>query len=200
MTGASEDDPFRDVIEHPFGGVLFPGKLARKGSDGVVVETKIRIRIPRPDDMTDAHVKAVVWFRSFKDPQGNPVLDRKLDAEQFEHLKQLCILAVSIRDWESLSQFCSAEELAKYDETSLQAIQEQINVYKIVLDHRAEDMSDSDYWRTLLQMNRGKTIVPLGGMAGPAQYSFMLRTVSLAASSPEALSWLRASESSTPAP
>jgi hypothetical protein len=185
-----------DVLEHASGRLMFAAKLRRKKPKGSIHEVPVRVRVPNPADSTRARIDATVFFKQ------NPTLDRKYDADLFAEIEQMALLALSIRadDGIDFPQLLDREELAEYDEASLHEIQERINIYKMLIDCREQDVSEEQFYQTVLQMHRGKTIAPLGAMAGPAQLSFIMRMVGLASSSPGALSYQRHSESSTPEP
>jgi hypothetical protein len=198
MTAPEIDTPFAllDVIEHASGRLLFKASLRRKSGGGKVKEEPCRVCVPTPDDSVNARIGAAMFFKK------NPALDRKVDADLFEQVEQMELLAIAIRadDGVDYPQMMDRAELAKYDEASLHDIQERINIYKLLVDCRASELSQEQVIRTTLSMHRGKTIAPLADMAGPAQLSYLLGLVGLAVSSPAVLSYLRASESSTPEP
>lgn len=183
-----------EILTHDNGQLLFPATLKKRDERGNVVEKKVRIRVPNPGDLSKAYLRAVEFFAK------NKKLNRKDDARFFDETEQLEILAISIRTWEDPHpQFQDREELVEWDDASLQDIQERINVFKLLVDPRIQVLDDEQFFRTALAIDKGQTMLPLGDMAGPAQLSFIMRSVSLALSSPTALSWLQPLETSTPA-
>lgn len=184
-----------EVSRHTNGRLMFADELRTRDERGVVqVVTKIRVCVPQPEDEIEARVRAAALFAHKK-------LDRKLDAKLFDEVEQLCLLARAIRTYdEPHSQLKDAEELARYDEGSLQDIQERINVYKAIQDPRDSDVSDDKFWRTVLVVGRTGNLLPLTDIGGREQHSFVLRMAREALLSPKGRSFAPSSETSTPAP
>jgi hypothetical protein len=184
-----------EVKQHEDGSLLFPSELRRRDTEGKLVVRKVRVRAPRPGDHLKVRVEAIAWFSRLKG------LDRERDKDMFEQLEQLVLLARAIRSFEPPhEQFCAAEQLADWDEASLTDIQERINLFKLALEPDDGELSDEQFWPTVLAVGRSADIGPLVDIAGRGLLSFILRTAKEASLSPNAKPWLRSSETSTPEP
>ena len=184
-----------EVRRHEDGRLMFPGELRRRDEKGGVVVRKVRVCVPVPSDHVAARVDAAAWFAKQKG------LERDRDKDLFDEMEQLALLARAIRVHEPPhAQLLDHTELAGWDEASIQDIQERINIFKLLVDPREGELDDEQFWRDLLAVGRGATIAPLVDMSGPVQFSFILRMAKVALTSPEAQSWLRSSETSTPEP
>lgn len=184
-----------EILEHANGRLMFPATLDKRNAKGQVVQTKVRVRIPNPSDLGVAHIRAVEWFAKQK------ALNRKDDAELFATVEQLEIIAISIRTYEpEHGQFLDREELAQWDDASIQAIQERINIFKLMVDPRESDITDDQIIETARRITRAGHPGPLGDMAGPAQLSYFMRTASLALNSPQGLCYMQSLGTSTPEP
>lgn len=182
-----------EVRRHDNGRLMFPGELRRRDEKGAVVVKRVRVCVPAPEDHVAARVEAIAWFSKQKG------LDRERDKDLFDEMEQVCLLARAIREGDPPhAQALDHTELAAWDEASIQDIQERINIFKLLVDPREGELDDEQFWRSLLAVGRGATIGPLVDMSGPVQLSFILRMAKVALTSPEALSWLRSSETSTP--
>jgi hypothetical protein len=181
-----------EVKQHENGALMFPAALRRRDEKGNVVEKKVRVRVPVPGEHVKARVETVAWFGRLKD------LDRVRDKDLFDELEQLVVLARSIRDFEPPhAQFCAAEDLAEWDEASLKDIRARINLFKEALEPEDAELSDEQFWLTLVAVGRSADIGPLADIAGRALLSFVVRTAKEALLSPNAKPWLRSSETST---
>lgn len=178
-----------EVRRHSNGRLMFPGELRRRDEKGAIVVKKVRVCVPAPDDHVAARVEAIAWFAKQKG------LDRERDKDLFDEMEQLTLLARAIREHDAPHpQLLDHAELALWDEASLQDIQERINIFKLLVDPREQELDEEQFWRNLLAVGRGATIGPLVDMSGPVQLSFVLRMAKLALTCPEAQSWLRSSE------
>lgn len=152
------------------------------------VDVPIKVRVPRPGDLLQARVDVRAMFAQHK---LDPVADRDL----FEEMEQLCLLAKCIRDPKTEAQLYDAEELKdKVDEGSLQAILGRIRVYRDMLDPRDRLMTDEDVYRKIVEVARQGHCLPLTGIAGYEQPSFIVSMAELAANSQKVLAWLQSSE------
>jgi len=184
-----------EVVRHGSGRLLFPDKLRRRNERGEVIEIPVRVWVPNAGDHVEARLAARVWFASKKG------LDPDRDKDLFDEMEQICLLARAIRTAaEPHPQFATHDELCDYDEHSLHDIQERVNVYKELVDPRVQVVDDATFWSTVAAVARRSTLLPLTGIAGRAQSSFLLRLAREALRSPTAPSSARSSESSTPAP
>ena len=184
-----------ELIRHESGRLLFPDKLRRRDEKGNVVETKVRVWVPVPDDSVRARTEARGWFKAQKD------LDPDRDKALFEEMEQVCLLARSLRTYEAPhSQLMQHGELAGYDEGGLKDIQERINAYKALIDPREPITTEDAFWRMLSEVARKGDVLPLLDIVGHEQPSCIVRMAREALRSPTAPSWLRSAETSTPEP
>lgn len=157
------------------------------------VDTPVKIRVPRPADLLQARIDVKALFAQRK-------LDPAADKDLFEESEQLCLLAKCIRDPETEAQMCDPEELpGRFDEGTLQDILGRIRVYRDMLDPRDRVMTDEDVYRKIIEVARAGHCLPLTGIAGFEQPSFIVSMAELAATCPTVLAWLRSSATSTPA-
>lgn len=183
-----------EVTTHESGRLLFPDVLRRRNAQGKIVETKVKVWAPNPNDHVQARVTARAWFKAQK--ELDPDRDRKI----FEDMEQVCLLARAIRTVEAPhGQYATHEELAGYDEASLQDVQERVNLYKSMLECRGDSLDDEGFWKLVLAIAKRKSLLPLADIVGHAQVSFTLRMASELSRSPTAQSFAQSSESSTPA-
>lgn len=183
-----------EMVRHESGRLLFPDVLRRRDEKGAIKETKVRIWVPNPNDHVEARTAARVWFA------GQKALDPDRDKSVFEDMEQACLLARAIRTGEApYGQYTTAQELAGYDESTLQDIQERINIYKSMLEVRTPVVDDETFWRAVLAIGRRNSLLPLADIAGRAQPSFAIRMAKEALLSPTGQSFVRSLESSTPA-
>lgn len=182
-----------ELVRHESGRLLFPETLRRRNEKGLIIETKIRVWVPNPNDHVEARTEARGWFASKK------VLDPDRDKSLFEDMEQACLLARAIRTGEAPhGQYCTAQELATYEETTLQDIQERINVYKGMLEVRTAVIDDATFWRAVVAVARRKNLRPLADIVGHAQISCVVRMAQEACLSPTGLSYAQSFASSTP--
>jgi hypothetical protein len=182
-----------EVIEHADGQLMFPAVVRRREKTGKVVETKVRVRAPAPDDHFRARVDARKWMLELE-------LDAKADEDLFKQLEQLCLLARAIRVFEDPHpQFAKPSELSKYDETCLQDIQEQINAFKDQLDPREPARTEEELWRVIFAVAREAHIGPLVDIAGRDQGPCVTRMALEACRSPTGQRWQQSFGISIPA-
>jgi hypothetical protein len=182
-----------EVLEHDAGQLMFPAVLRRRDPKGAVVQTKVRVRVPSPEDTFRARAAARKWA-------GELELDPKEDVDLFKQLEQLCLLARSVRTFDSHAQFAEPAELGKYDESCLHDLQEQIAAFKEQLDPRDSVETEEQVWRKAVEIQKAANIGPLVDTAGRDQQPFVLRMVEEALRSPTGLSWLRSFGISIPEP
>jgi hypothetical protein len=184
-----------EVSRHELGQLMFGDVLRKRGPDGAVVETKVKVCVPQPHDQLLARAAARAWFAKF------PAFDPDRDRDVFDQMEQLCVLARAVRtDAPPHGQLCDAEELARYDEASLHDALERINVYKAMLDPREPALDEAGIMQKVVAIARSETLLPLADIAGREQPNFVVRMAKLACDSPTIRSWLASLESSTPAP
>jgi hypothetical protein len=174
-----------EVLPHDSGRLTVPCELRRRGADGKVAATKVRIWAPAPDDHFQARVEAKAWLKKLK-------LELPADKDVFEHIEQLCLLARAIRTFEApFGQFVTAEELAQYDEGSLQDVQERVNRFKEELDPRESITTEEQFWKTVVQIAKLESAGPLADIVGHEQPNCVARMALEACSSPRAQPWLQ---------
>jgi hypothetical protein len=179
-----------EITRHESGRLLFPDKIRRRDEHGNVIEKKVRVWVPVPDDSVEARVQARVWFRS-----------KDRDKDLFEEMEQVCLLARAIRTFEEPhGQLLNHSELAAYDEGCLKDIQERINAYKALIEPREPITSEDAFWRMLSEVAKRGSILPLLDIVGHEQPSCIVRMAREALRSPTAPSWLQSAETSTPEP
>lgn len=184
-----------EIVRHESGRLLLPAVLRRRGPKGELVETKVRIWAPTPNDHVEARTQARVWFASKKH------LDPDRDRALFDEMEQICLLARAIRTYEPPhAQFASHDELAGYDEHCLHDLQERVNAFKELLDPRVAVVDEATFWTVVLAVARRSTLLPLTDIGSRGQLSCILRMAREALLSPNAPSSRTSSESSTPAP
>jgi len=158
------------------------------------VDVPIKVRVPRPAELLQARIDVKAMFAREK-------LDPAADRDMFEEFEQLCLLAKCIRDPETEAQMCEPDELkSRFDEGTLQDILGRIRVYRDMLDPRERIMSEDDVYRKLIEVARAGHCLPLTGIAGFEQPSFIVSMAELAATCPTVLAWLRSCANSTLAP
>lgn len=185
-----------EVLEHDKGQLMFPAKVRRRNTMGKVVEKPVRVRVPAPEDHFAARAEARAWLAK---PELK--LDPVADKDVFEQLEKLCLLAKSIRTFDPPHpQFEAAEDLAKYDETCLHDIQEQINAFKERLDPRPPLLNEEDIWRAIAAVAKEANIGPLVDTAGRDQEPLVVRMALEACRSPTGQRWLQSFGISIPAP
>lgn len=186
-----------EVVRHDSGHLLFSDCIRRMGPDGKFEEIACKVWVPNPEDQVMARVDARAWQKKLGD------LDPDRDKDLFEEMEQLCLLARCVRTYEAPhSQLCGHDELVRYDESSLKDVRERLNVYKAMLDPRADNdiVDDKSFWDAVLRIRKLGHLGPLVDIAPHAQPSFVLRMAREASSSPTAPSSVRSFESSTPEP
>ncbi len=157
------------------------------------VDTPIKVRIPRPQDLLQARIDARVAFVAMK-------LDEQRDRDLFDETEQLCLLAKTIRDPKTEAQLCDVEELPKrFDEGTLQDLLGRVRVYRDMLDPRDRLTTEEDVYLKIAEVARVGHCLPLAGIAGFEQPSFIVTMAELAVTSPTMLAWSRSSGTSTPA-
>lgn len=164
----------------------------REPASGAWRATEVRVRIPRPMDLIRARSDARAWFAKFKD------LDVERDAELFEEMEQLCLLARSIRTATAPhAQLVECDELAtRYEEASLRDLLGRLRVYRDLLDPRVAVTDEDDFWHLIASVARVGHLGPLTDIAGHEQPSCVLFMARQALQSPTGQSWLQSQESS----
>lgn len=176
-----------EIVNHASGRLLFPEVLRRRDKTGKVIETKVRVWAPTPEDHIQARVDA-------REVASRRKLDRKEDRDIFEQIEQVCLLARAIRTYEAPhSQYCDADELATFSEGSLNDIKEKINAFKAAEDPRHPEVDEENFWAIVQAVARGATLHPLTDIDGRAQFSCIVRMAREACRSP-------ANKSSAPLP
>lgn len=184
-----------EVTTHESGRLMFRTSLRRRNSTGEVETTPVRVCIPDPKDHIRARTMARIWFAE----QGK--LDADRDADIFEEMESICVLALCIRtDKEPHSQFAVPEELASWPEAALKEIKERIHSIEQLVDPREEIVSEEKFWTVVLEVATKANLLPLADIVGHEQLSCIVRMAREACLSPTAPSFARLPESSTPEP
>jgi hypothetical protein len=152
----------------------------------------VRVRIPRAMDLIRARADARAWFATFKD------LDADRDAETFEEMEQLCLLALAIRTAQPPhAQLVECDELAtRYEEASLRDLLGRLRTYRDMLDPRVSVKDENDFWHLIASVARVGHLGPLTDIAGHEQPSCVIFMARQALQSPTGQSWLQSQESS----
>jgi hypothetical protein len=183
-----------ELKRHPNGRLMFPDALRRRTETGAIEDTKIRVCVPGPEEEIEARVKCRAIFVQRK-------LDPKEDKDLFAEVEQVCLLSLVIRTPdEPHPQAFAPEELLRYDEASLKDVLERINAYRAALEVRDTVIDEDKFWAVVREVGRTSSVLPLTGIAGHVQPSFVVRMAREALHSPKAKSSAPSSETSTPAP
>jgi len=175
-----------EVIPSESGHILFQDQLRERTPGGEWKTIPVRVRIPRPKDNILARADARKWFGELKN------LDPEKDADLFEEMEQLCLLAKAIRTFEPPHpQLATHDELASdFDEATLQDILGRISVYRQLLDPRDSNLTEDELWTKILAVVRVGHLGPLTGIAGHEQPSCVLFMASQALLSPKGRSFV----------
>jgi hypothetical protein len=179
------------LIEHG-GRILFPDKIRRLKTDGTFDDVEVRVRVPRTPELLQARSDAREFFRKRK-------MDPKEDADLFDQLDTMAILARALRDktpphdqFQPLEYLLSTEPGKGFDTESLMDVWTRLEVYRKMIDPRVTAASEEDVIRTAFAIDRVQNISPLAAIAGSELDSFMTTMGSLLARS---LTQLRALQS-----
>src|SRR5690606_22302403 len=137
------------------GALMFPAKLSKRGTNGRVEETDVRIRVPRPIDHLEARRDARAWLIALK-------IDADKDPHLLEQAEDMVLLAFAIRTFEAPhGQLDVPEEIAKYDEGCLRDIKLKIQTFKDMLDPRDSITSEEQFWEVLAKVRQKRNLLPL---------------------------------------
>lgn len=150
--------------------LLFPETLLKLKKDGTFEEIPICLRVPREPELRKARIDARKWATD----EG---LDPELDPDLFDNLETLCTLSVAIRNatdphepWEP-----DPKRLERcYDKPSLEALWAKIDAYRSVIDPRVSELDENDTLTLIAAVASSRNVVPLAGLGGSAQNSFVV--------------------------
>ncbi len=184
-----------EVKRHDSGKLMFKDQIRRRAPSGKVEVSNCRVCVPTPEDQVLARAATRVWFGEHEG------LSVEHDQDLFDEMEQVCLLARAIRTPEEPhGQLEDHEELARYDEGSLQDLLGRMTVYKQLTDVRDTVEDENDFWTKVVAVARAGHLLPLTDIAGHAQPSFMVRMAREACNSPTAKPYVLSSEISTPEP
>lgn len=183
-----------EVVAHEGGQLMFPAVIKHRLPTGGILEHKVRVRVPSPDDLFEARKAAR------KELKRRELLEDR-DKDLFEQIEQLEIIARAVRTYDAPhGQFQPARDYHDYDEGSLRAIQEQITQFKAELDPRDRVVTEEQFWRLVVDVARSASIGPLVDTDGRDQPSCVVRMALELCRSPIASSWLQSFGISMPGP
>jgi hypothetical protein len=153
------------AIEHG-GRTLFPDKIRRVKADGTHEDVDVYVRVPRAVEVMQARADAIAFFKK-------RALDRKEEADLFDQLDTLSVLARAIRDkapphdqYQPLEFLLSNEPGKGFDTESLMDVWTRLEAYRKMIDPRVTVVSEEDAIRAAFAIARVNNISPLAGIAG----------------------------------
>lgn len=148
-----------EVVEQA-GRLLFPEVLRRRTPKGYE-EEKVRLRVPRPLEITQARVEAIAMASKYK-------IDREKDSDLFEEYETICRLSKAIREYaEPHGQAYTAEQLLSgYDSVCLQDLWQRVDVYQKMIDPRITDVDADDVINAARGIAHTMSLSPLAAIAG----------------------------------
>lgn len=177
-------------------GVLYmPGSIKRRTKAGGVEDVPVMLRNVTNDHRFKSRRKAREMALAMD-------LDLDRDSDLVEQLENYALLSFAVRDPKPpyIQHVIDAKTLyERYDTQSLLELWGKYNVWVEMLDPRFGEMSLETLWQTILRIAKEKNPSPLAGMRGAEQYTCMVHMAREACLSPNRPSWLRQSETSTPA-
>ena len=176
------------------GGILYlPSSIRWRNPKGGIAEDKVFLR-----QVTNQHRwKARTRSRQWATKVG---LDLDRDADLVEDLERAELLAFAVRDEQFVQHIPDGETLAKlYEPGSLEELYSRWEAWTRMVHPSFGEWNAEDMWQVIARVRAGSTITPLAVMPGRAQANLLLFMAREAALSPNAPSWLRSSETSTPA-
>lgn len=183
-----------EVLESS-GRLLFPDSIKRRGKTRQIEEVAICIRVLRKDEKRAARLEARAWASKLG-------VDVEKDRDIFEDLDTLCILARAIRERAAPhEQHQQAEWLeSHYDSGSLAQIWDRLSVYEQMIDPRLDEMSEDDFWRTVLSISSTRSPKALTDFVPRLQQSFIISMADQVLLSPTLKSFVASRDSSTAEP
>jgi hypothetical protein len=169
------------LIEHG-GRMLFPDKIRRVKADGKFEDVKVLVRVPRTVELMDARRDA----RKFCKDRN---IDPKEDADLFEQLDQMAVLARALRDpnspqdqFQPLEFLLSNEPGKGFDTESLVDVWRRLEIYRKMIDPAVTKVSEDDVVRAAFAVARVQNLSPLVGIAGQELDSSIITMASMLAS------------------
>lgn len=153
------------LIEHG-GRMLFPDKIRRVTAAGKFEDVRVLVRVPRTVEIMDARRDA----RKFCKDKG---LDPQEDADLFEQLDQMAVLARALRDpnspqdqFQPLEFLLSNEPGKGFDTESLVDVWRRLEIYRKMIDPAVTRVSEDDVVRAAYAIDKVQNLSPLVGIAG----------------------------------
>lgn len=175
--------------------LLFPDAIRRVRADGATEEVAILVRPLRKHERRSARLYARAWAKK----EG---VDPQVDPQLFDDMDTMSILAMAIREPKPpYEQHQQPEWLEQhYDAASLAQVWDRYQVWEDATDPRVEAASQEDLWRTILEIGRSRSVLPLTGFAPHLQRNCILSMADLSLTSPTLQSFLESRDSSTAGP
>jgi hypothetical protein len=135
-------------------------------ADGTHEDVDVYVRVPRAVEVMQARADAIAFFKK-------RALDRKEEADLFDQLDTLSVLARAIRDkapphdqYQPLEFLLSNEPGKGFDTESLMDVWTRLEAYRKMIDPRVTVVSEEDAIRAAFAIARVNNISPLAGIAG----------------------------------
>ena len=181
------------VVEGDGEVLHLPTSIKKRGKTGGLTEQRVFLR-----NVTNQHrFKARTRSREWAKELG---LDLDRDADLVEDLERAELLAFAVRGEAFEQHVLDGKMLVRmYDPGSLEALYSEWEAWTRMLHPSFGQWEAAELWQVIARVRAGSTITPLAVMPGRAQANLLLFMAREAALSPNAPSWLRSSETSTPA-
>lgn len=184
------------VEESSDGFLHLPAAIKRRNKDGGINEVRVMLRNVTNPQRFRARTSSREWAKRLN-------LDLDRDADLVDVLENYELLAFAIRDAddEGFTQHAACgEDLYKlYDQQSLGELWGRYDAWVRMLHPSFAEFDGEKMWQIIARIRGRADITPLAAMPGIEQASCILLMAREACNSPNAPSWLRSSETSTPA-
>lgn len=183
------------VTEHE-GRLYLPASIKRRRADNGLDETPVVLTLLTNEQRVKARQQTRLLEQKLR-------LDPERDADLCSDLEAYCTLSFALRDAQAPhdQHMPDAEELWRtYDQPSIIELWGVYERWRDVLDPRCGEMTAEEVWRVIVAIKEQRRLDPLAAMPSVAQVSCVLFMAEAALLSTIAPSWVRPSESSTPAP
>lgn len=181
-------------VEERDGVLHMPASIKRRAKDGSLTATEVRLRVITNPQRYTARTQARDWSKRLH-------LDLDRDADLVEMLEEYWILAYAIRDTDCHTQHVpDAETLwREYDPSSIAELWGRYDAW-VRMQHPSFGQFDGEQmWQVIARIRQRSDVSFLAGMPGFAQASCILLMAREACCSPNAPSFARSFEISTPA-
>lgn len=178
-------------VEERDGILHMPAAIKRRGVDGGVVETPVRLRVITNPQRFKARTESRAWAKRLN-------LDLDRDRDLVEMLEEYWILSFAIRDTDCHTQHVpDAEALWKlYEPASIAELWGRYDAW-VRMQHPSFGNWDGEkMWQVIAQIKARADISFLAGMPGFEQASCILHMAREACCSPNAPSFARSSGTS----